>query len=100
MRKDPFETTSPMIAPSIPSPDFAKLAAEIDDVDRGGADFLHLDVLDGHFAPNLSFGPAVTAATRRSTNAFLDVHLMITDPLRYAPAFLEAGASGLTFHLE
>ena len=80
MTSNPFAVTSPQIAASILSADFAHLADEIADVDRAGADFLHLDILDGHFAPNISFGPVVTAATRRTTKAFLDVHLMITDP--------------------
>ena len=100
MTSDPFANTAPQICASILSADFSKLGEEIAEVDRGGADFLHLDVLDGHFAPNISFGPAVTAVTRRVTRAFLDVHLMITDPLRYAKAFLDAGADGLTFHVE
>jgi ribulose-phosphate 3-epimerase len=100
MTSHPLDSTSPQIAASILSADFAKLAAEIAEVDRAGVDFLHLDVLDGHFAPNISFGPAVTAATRRSTSAFLDIHLMITDPLRYSPEFLKAGGDGLTFHVE
>jgi ribulose-phosphate 3-epimerase len=100
MTSDPFQSTAPQIAASILSADFTKLGEEIADVDRGGADFLHLDILDGHFAPNISFGPAVTAATRRVTAAFLDVHLMISEPERYAAEFLKAGASGLTFHVE
>ncbi len=100
MTNHPFSSTAPMIAPSILSADFANLVSEIADVDRGRAAFLHLDVMDGHFVPNISFGPVVVAATRRVTGAFLDVHLMIADPIRYAPAFLEAGADGLTYHVE
>jgi ribulose-phosphate 3-epimerase len=100
MTSNPFHSSKPQIAASILSADFSKLASEINDVDRGGVDFLHLDIMDGHFVPNISFGPAITAATRRVTSAFLDVHLMISEPVRYAPAFLKAGADALTFHCE
>ena len=100
MTNNPYTSPAKMICPSILSADFSKLGAEIDDVLRGGADFLHLDVLDFHFAPNLSFGPHVIEGVRKSTSGYLDAHLMITDPLKYAPMLVEAGVNSVTFHVE
>ena len=88
------------IAPSLLSADFGRLKEEIDDLAAGGADLLHLDVMDGHFVPNITFGPFIVEAIRRLTDLPLDVHLMIEDPLAYGPQFAKAGADIVTFHAE
>jgi ribulose-phosphate 3-epimerase len=88
------------IVPSILSADFARLGEEIGRVERGGATMLHLDVMDGHFVPNLTIGPPVVESIRKITRARLDVHLMIEDPDRYAPAFIQAGADQVSVHQE
>jgi ribulose-phosphate 3-epimerase len=88
------------LAPSILSADFAALGAGVAAVERGGAALIHLDVMDGHFVPNLTMGPAVVKAVRRVTQLPLDVHLMVTDPDRYLEAFAEAGAHDLIVHAE
>src|ERR1700757_604550 len=80
------------ILPSILAADFARLGEEIAAVEQAGATILHLDVMDGHFVPNLTIGPPVVKSIRKATKLKLDVHLMITDPDRYAPIFIEAGA--------
>src|SRR4026208_1413778 len=88
------------IAPSIPSADFAALGDAIARVEAAGADLLHVDVMDGHFVPNITIGPPVVRALRRVTKLPLDVHLMIQDPDRYLEAFIEAGAAMVTVHAE
>jgi ribulose-phosphate 3-epimerase len=88
------------IVPSILSADFARLAEEISRVERGGASMLHLDVMDGHFVPNLTIGPPVVESIRKVTKAHLDLHLMIENPERYIPAFAQAGANSISVHYE
>lgn len=90
----------PIIAPSILAADFAGLAEEVRRVEKAGADWLHLDVMDGHFVDNISFGPAVVATVRKLTSLPLDVHLMIEHPDHYVPRFAEAGANTITVHVE
>jgi ribulose-phosphate 3-epimerase len=88
------------LAPSILASDFGHLADAVHQVEAGGADLIHVDVMDGHFVPNLTLGPAVTAAVKRATSLPLDVHLMIEDPDRYLDAFVEAGAAMISVHVE
>ncbi len=88
------------IAPSILAADFARLKDEIIDVDQGGADYIHIDVMDGHFVPNITIGPLIVEAIRPITTLPLDVHLMIEEPDRYVDAFVSAGADIITVHVE
>ncbi len=95
-----FKGIRPTILPSLLLCDFANLKHEVELLEEAGVEILHLDVMDGHFVPNLTYGMPIVQALRRITSLKIDVHLMISDPATYAPAFVEAGADAITFHIE
>ena len=88
------------IAPSVLGADFSRLGEEIKDCNRLGVDWLHLDIMDGHFVPNISFGPGIVKTIDKLTDKFLDVHLMLSQPEKYFEPFVKAGANLITFHIE
>jgi len=90
----------PLIAPSLLSADFLKLGDACEMLDKSSADWFHLDVMDGRFVPNISFGPMIVSFARKTSKKYVDVHLMIVEPEKYAEAFKLAGANGLTVHIE
>lgn len=89
-----------LVNPSVLSSDFARLADEVNLVESIGVEIVHLDVMDGHFVPNITFGPPVIKKLRKHSDIFFDAHLMITDPDKYLDAFIDAGANHITFHVE
>lgn len=95
-----FSKEKILVSPSLLAADFSSLAAEVCRVEEAGCELLHLDIMDGHFVPNLTMGPALIGALRKHSNLLFDVHFMITDPMRYIEPFVKAGADHITFHIE
>ena len=95
-----FSNRELMVSPSLLAADFSNLEADIKRIEDGGAEMLHLDIMDGHFVPNISFGPPVVSAIRKKTDIFFDTHLMLTNPAKYIEPFAKAGADIITFHYE
>ncbi|MGB3082747.1 MAG: ribulose-phosphate 3-epimerase [Candidatus Omnitrophota bacterium] len=95
-----MEKKKVLIAPSILSADFSKLGEEVKSIEKAGADWVHVDVMDGAFVPNITIGPLVVRSIRNSTGLFFDVHLMIDDPIKYVDQFADAGSDLITFHIE
>ncbi|MBW9212370.1 MULTISPECIES: ribulose-phosphate 3-epimerase [Terrabacteria group] len=89
-----------IIAPSILAIQMNDFSQQMDELNQSSAEWIHMDIMDGHFVPNLSYGPHVVKGLRSSSNKFFDVHLMVSDPIFYAKAFIEAGADAITFHVE
>ncbi len=89
-----------IVSPSVLSMDYSKMQVQMEELNRSNAEWIHFDVMDGHFVPNLSFGPDLLKGFRKMTNKVLDVHLMVSDPEKYVPVFIEAGADVVTFHVE